>query len=43
MYKLIIAPQAQQDLKKLKKIAEISIKLALEEIKEDPLRGTVYN
>lgn len=39
MYRLIISPEAQKELKRLKKIDELPIKLALDEIKEDPLAG----
>ena len=39
MYKLVISPRAQNELKKLKKSDELPVKLALEEIKEDPLLG----
>ncbi len=37
MYLLIIAPRAKKQLKELKKVDEIPIKSALEEIKEEPL------
>ena len=36
MYKLIISPHAQKELKKIKKTYEKAISLALQEIKEDP-------
>ncbi len=39
MYKLVITPQAQKELKKLKKDDELPVKLALEDIKEDPMLG----
>ncbi len=39
MYRLVVSPKAQKELKKLKKTDEIPVKLALEEIKEDPLLG----
>ncbi len=39
MYRLVISPQAQKELKKLRKIDELPIKLALDEIKEDPMLG----
>ncbi len=43
MYRLIISPQAQKELKKIKKEFEIPIKLAIEELKEDPLLGKPYH
>lgn len=39
MYRLIISPQAKKELKKLKEEFEIPIKLAIEELKEDPQIG----
>lgn len=39
MFKLIIAPQAKQQLKKLPRRYKDSIRLLLKEIKEDPLVG----
>ena len=39
MYLLIISPRAQKELRKIKKIYQRSIKLAIEEIKEDPFLG----
>jgi mRNA-degrading endonuclease RelE of RelBE toxin-antitoxin system len=39
MYKLILSPRAQKELKKLKKIDESPIKLVFEELKENPLIG----
>lgn len=39
MYKLIISPRAQKQLKKLKKSDELPVKLAFEEIKENPFLG----
>ncbi len=39
MYKLAITPQAQKELKRLKKADELPVKLALEDIKEDPMLG----
>ncbi len=39
MYKLAITPQAQKGLKRLKKADELPVKLALEDIKEDPMLG----
>ena len=36
MYKLIISPHAQKELKKIKKTYERAISLALQEIQEDP-------
>lgn len=39
MYRLIISPRAQKELKKLKKEEELPVWLALEEIREDPSLG----
>ncbi len=39
MYRLIISPQAQKQLKKLKKEDQLPVKLALAEIKEVPMLG----
>jgi mRNA-degrading endonuclease RelE of RelBE toxin-antitoxin system len=39
MYRLVISPRAQKHLKKLKKGDELPVKLAIEEIKEDPMLG----
>lgn len=39
MYKLTISPQARKELKKVKKNYQISIRLILREIKEDPTTG----
>lgn len=39
MYRLVISPKAQKELKKLKKTDELPVKLALEEVREDPLLG----
>lgn len=39
MYKLIISPQAKKELKKIKEEFEVPIKLAFEEIKENPQTG----
>lgn len=39
MYRLIVAPQGQRELKKIKRYAKEAISLALDEIKEDPLLG----
>ncbi len=39
MYKIIISPQAKKELKKLKEFDEFAIKLAIEEIREDPFIG----
>ena len=36
MYKLIVSPHAQKELKKIKKIYERAISAALEDIREDP-------
>lgn len=39
MYKLIISPEARKELKKIKKVHQTTIKLVLQEIKEDPFIG----
>ncbi len=39
MYKLVIAPNAQKELKKLKKIYQEVLIAALEDIQEDPFLG----
>ncbi len=39
MYRLIVAPQAQKELKKIKSHTREAISLALDEIKEDPFLG----
>lgn len=39
MYRLLIAPQAQRELKKIPKRYQHSIRLALRELKENPLVG----
>ncbi len=39
MFKLVISPRAQIQLKKLKKADELPVKIALEDIKEDPFLG----
>ena len=39
MYKLVIAPQAQRELKKIPKRYQYSIRLALKELRDDPLIG----
>ena len=39
MYKLIIAPQAQRELKKIPKRYQYSIRLLLRELKENPSIG----
>lgn len=39
MYKLIISPQAQQELKRIKKTHQIAINLVFQDIKETPLIG----
>ncbi len=39
MYKLIISPQARKELKKIKKLHQITIKSVLQEIREDPTIG----
>lgn len=39
MYKLVIAPQAIRELKKIPKRYQVSIRFALRELKEDPLIG----
>ena len=39
MYRLIISPQAQKELKKIKKAYQLPIRLLIEEIREDPQLG----
>lgn len=39
MYKLIISPQVQKELKRIKKTHQIAINLVLQDIKETPLIG----
>ena len=39
MYRLIISPQAQKQLKTIKIAYQHAVKLALEDIKEDPTLG----
>lgn len=39
MYKLIVAPRAKKELKKIKKIYESAISEAFQAIKEDPYTG----
>lgn len=39
MYKLVISPRAQKQLKKLKKVDELPVKLAIEEIRKEPSLG----
>ena len=39
MFKLIIAPQAQKELKKVPKRYHYSIRLSLKELREDPFIG----
>lgn len=39
MYRLVISPQAQKELKIIKKAYRQAIKLALEEVRDDPLLG----
>lgn len=39
MYKLVISPQAQKELKKIKAFSKSAIGLVLEEIREDPTLG----
>lgn len=39
MYRLIISPRAQRHLKDIKKENQEAIKMAMEDIKEDPLTG----
>ena len=39
MYRLIISPQAQKELKKIKKAHQLPIRLLIEEIREDPQLG----
>lgn len=40
MYRLIISPKAQKELKRIKKIYQPAVKLAFEDIKEDPQIGS---
>jgi len=39
MYRLIISPKAKNQLKSVKQIYQKAIKLALEDIKDDPMLG----
>lgn len=39
MYKLVISPQAQRELKKIKSSSKVAIRLTFEDIKEDPNLG----
>lgn len=39
MYRLIISPQAEKELKKIRNVSHEAVKLALEEIREDPDLG----
>lgn len=39
MYRLIVTPRAQKNLKDIKKAYQSAVKLALEDIKENPLIG----
>ena len=39
MYRLIISPQAQKELKKIKKAHQLPIRLLIEEIREEPQLG----
>lgn len=39
MYKLVIAPQAQKELKKIPKRYKYSIRLVLKELRQDPSIG----
>lgn len=39
MYRLIISPRAQRHLKDIKKENQEAVKMAIEDIKEDPLTG----
>lgn len=39
MYLLIISPRAHKELRKIKKIYQYPVKLAIEELKEDPFLG----
>ena len=43
MYRLIISPQAQKELKKIKRAHQPSIRLLIEEIREDPKVGKPLN
>ena len=43
MYRLIISPQAQKELKKIKKAHQLPIRLLIEEIREDPQLGKSLN
>lgn len=40
MFKLIISPKAQKELKRIKKTYQPAVKLAFEDIKEDPEIGS---
>ena len=39
MYRLIVSPQAQKQLKDIKKHYQVAVRLATQEIKEDPTIG----
>lgn len=43
MYRLIVTPRAQKHLKEIKKDYQAAVKIALEEIKEDPLIGKLLS
>lgn len=43
MYRLVISPRAQKHLKDIKKDYQSAVKIALEDIKEDPLIGKLLS